>query len=61
MKPYLKTKQQGAPKLKAVKTDYVPGTAKGVSKKDKLVTKNANRSRKKAARQEAKKQINEEL
>lgn len=49
MKPYLADKNMGYP-------EYTPdlGRGTGISKTGKLVAKNANRSRKKAARQEAK-------
>ncbi|GGH28341.1 hypothetical protein FAZ19_19760 [Sphingobacterium alkalisoli] len=57
MKPY--TIKIGSPKLKAVKTDHVPGASKGVSKYDKLITKNANRSGKKSLRQRVKNDLNE--
>ena len=53
MAPYAKTK--GVPKFKAHKTAHVDGYSKGVSKADKLNTKNANRSFKKGARQQGKK------
>ena len=55
MAPYAKTK--GVPKFKAHKTDHVGGYSKGVSKADKLNTKNANRSFKKGARQQGKKLV----
>ena len=58
MKPYLPNKAQGSPKFKVEHCDHVPGFAKGISKFNKLEIKNANRSRKKAARQEAKNIIN---
>ena len=61
MKPYLDEHSMGSPKFNAEKTDHVPGTAKGISKKDKLVTKNANRSRKKAARRQGKNYIKDNL
>jgi len=57
MKPYLKDKQQGSPKFKTVHNDGTSGFAKGISAYDKLTTRNANRSRKKAAQQEAKRKI----
>lgn len=48
-------------KYTADKTEYVPGTLKGVSKFDKLITKNANRAIKKAFRQRLKKELQDEL
>lgn len=61
MRPLLSEKHQGSQKFKAVKTDHVGGYSKGVSQYDKLTTKNANRSMKKSARQEAKRAIVEIL
>lgn len=58
MKPYTRPNLY---KLKATKTDHVPGFAKGVSKSDKLITRNANRSFKKGYRQELEKQLKKEL
>lgn len=55
MKPL--DKKQGRPKFKAEKTDQVGGYSKGVSTYDKLITKNANRSRTKSARQQEKLEI----
>ena len=55
MAPYAKTK--GVPKFKAHKTDHVSGYSKGVSKADKLNTKNANIGFKKGARQQGKKLV----
>lgn len=55
LKPY--TIDIGVGKFKATKTDHVPGEAKGLSSWDKLVTKNANRSKKKALRRKLKNQI----
>ncbi len=46
-------------KDRATKTDHVPGKAKGVSKYDKLLSRNANRSLKKGMRQKLKKEIKE--
>jgi hypothetical protein len=57
MKPLVRDKHQGDPKFKAVKTDHVNGYAKGVSQYDKLTTKNANRSKTKGARQQAKREL----
>ena len=61
MKPFVKSKQKGTGKFKAQKTDHVDGYSKGVSRYDKLVTKNANRGMAKGARQEAKKEIRDIL
>ena len=55
MTPYSKSKW--VPKFKASKTSHVGGYSKGVSKADKLNTKNANRSFKKGARQQGKKLV----
>lgn len=60
-KPYVTDKEIGSGKFKATKTDLVPGTSKGVSKYDKLITRNANRSKKKALRQSVKLLIKKEL
>jgi hypothetical protein len=57
MKPY----SNNNTKLQAEKTDHVSGYSKGVSKTDKLVTRNANRSFKKQERTIAKKEINDQL
>lgn len=59
MKPYAKT--PAVHKERASKTCHVAGYSKGVSKYDKLITKNANRSRKKAYRQQLKKELQNEL
>lgn len=56
MKAY--QKKPGMPKYKADRHDGIPGTAKGVTKGAKEKARNANRSRKKAIRQQAKKDIN---
>jgi hypothetical protein len=54
MRPLLRDRKQGEPKLKAEKTDHVGGYSKGVSGYDKLITRNSNRAMKKGARQESK-------
>lgn len=54
MRPLLRDRKQGVPKLKAEKTDHVGGYSKGVSEYDKLITRNSNRAMKKGARQESK-------
>jgi len=51
----------GSPKLKAIRYKGTHGLMKGISAYDKLTTRNGNRSRKKGARQEAKKIISKEL
>jgi hypothetical protein len=56
LKPYLADKDAGSPKFVVSL-----GKGTGISKTGKLVTKNANRSKKKAARQQTKKEINQEL
>lgn len=61
MKALLRSNRQGTPKLKAEKTDHVGGYSKGVSRYDKLITKNANRAMKKGARQESKKNLKKDL
>ena len=61
MKPYTKDKHMGAPKFKAERPSGINGGAKGISAYDKLVIKNANRSRKKSKRQESKKIIKDEI
>ncbi|KAA5540833.1 hypothetical protein [Adhaeribacter rhizoryzae] len=53
MKPYLAEKNQGQSKF-AISL----GEGVRITEKDKLVTRNANRSRKKAARQEGRRLIN---
>lgn len=58
MKPLLRDKKQGTPKLKAEKTDHVGGYSKGVSDYDKLTTRNANRAMTKSARQQNKLNLN---
>lgn len=40
----------GTPKFRPERHGGIPGTSKGVSKTDKLITKNANRSMKKRMR-----------
>lgn len=55
-KPYLATKDAGSPKIRADHSD-----ALGVTPLGKLVAKNANRGRKKAARQEADQEIKKAL
>lgn len=57
----MKAYSNGSPKIYPQKTEHVPGTSKGVSSTDKLVTRNANRSFKKAERRSAKKMIKKEL
>jgi hypothetical protein len=57
MKPYSNNNY----KVYAEKTDHVSGYSKGVSKTDKLLTRNENRSFKKQERVKAKKEINDEL
>jgi hypothetical protein len=57
--PYIKNKSDF--KFKATHTYLVPGKWKGVSAYDKLITKNANRSKKKALRQKIKLDIKKEL
>lgn len=57
--PYTKKKNIG--KYKATKSSFVGGYSKGVTRADKLDTKNANRSLKKAFRQELKNQLKQEL
>lgn len=52
LKPY--AKEVRPMKEKAAKTGYVGGFSKGVSRYDKLVTKNANRALKKSYRQQLK-------
>lgn len=59
--PYLKDKDKGVLKYKADRPDGIPGSSKGISEYDKLIVKNANRSRKKGARQQFKNDLNEEL
>lgn len=59
MKPYSKEKRPM--KFRASKTDHVTGFYKGVSNSDKLITRNANRSIKKAFRQQLKQEIQNEL
>ncbi|NJO63191.1 MAG: hypothetical protein HC836_34720 [Richelia sp. RM2_1_2] len=54
--PYGSEDKKGEPKFFAT-----PGKGLGVSKLGKLIAKNANRSRKKSARQEGKKIIKTEL
>lgn len=61
MKPLLRDKKQGAPNLKAEKTDHVGGYSKGVSNYDKLTTRNANRAMTKGARQESKRNLKKYL
>ncbi len=61
MEPYVKPKRKGKGKFKIFRFKGMPGTGKGVSKQDKLVTKNANRSLKKAVRQEVTMSIKEAL
>ena len=56
MKPYIKDKQRGQQKFVA---DF--GWALGISKLGKLIAKNANRSRKKALRQQVKIEIKNTL
>ncbi len=48
-------------KDRATKTCHVNGFMKGVSKYDKLITKNANRSLKKSIRQQLKNELKKEL
>ena len=48
-------------KAKATKTDHVGGYNKGVSKFDKLLTRNCNRAQKKKVRRLAKKQIQNDI
>lgn len=52
MKPYVGEDQVGLPKFEAE-----AGLGMGITKEGKLIAKNANRSRKKAARREGKKAI----
>ncbi len=59
MRPW--TKEVRPLKEQASKTDHVGGYSKGVSAYDKLITKNANRSKKKAYRQQLKKELKDEL
>lgn len=61
MKALVRTKRQGVPKFKTVRFKGVNGLAKGISKYDKLTTRNANRSLTKGARQESKKNIQKDL
>ena len=61
MKPYLADKDKGAWKYRAVKSEYADGFTKGITQSEKLNVKNANRSRKKAMRQQSKQLIQEEL
>lgn len=56
MTPYLADKDKGS-----MKFVVDPARKTGTSKTGKLVTKNANRSKKKAARQQGQKNINEAL
>lgn len=56
MKPYVGEKQIGAPKFEADPSDGM-----GITPLGKLVAKNANRSRKKAARQEGDQEIKKAL
>lgn len=58
MRPY--TKNPGDLKEKASKTDHVGGYSKGVSAYDKLIARNVNRSKKKAYRQQLKKELKDE-
>lgn len=48
-------------KFEPERSEYVPGTSKGVSKYEKLVTKNANRSMKKSVRAKIKLLIKKEI
>lgn len=57
MRPYTTTTTDS--KFTASKTCYVNGFIKGVSRQDKLETKNANRSMKKSLRQKLKKELTE--
>lgn len=59
MRPYAIT--PGVNKYKAVKSCYATGFTKGVTKRDKLITRNANRAFKKGFRQQTKQQIKKEL
>lgn len=59
MMPY--TKKPNTYIERAYKTDHVPGRYKGVSSYDKLITKNANRSHKKAYRQQLKRELENEI
>jgi hypothetical protein len=61
MKPLLRDKKQGEPKLKAEKSDHVGGYSKGVSQYDKLTTRNANRGMTKGVRQESKRNLKKYL
>jgi hypothetical protein len=54
MPPYLADKDKGRVEFIVDKSDYTIG----ITKTSKLITKNANRSLKKAARQQWKKEIN---
>ncbi len=52
---------KGTFKFVPERTDHVSGYSKSLSKYEKLVTKNANRSMKKKVRQKVKKEILEEI
>lgn len=56
LKPYLAEKHKGSAKF-----TLDLGNGIGISKTGKLITQNANRSRKKAARQDAKKKIRKQI
>lgn len=60
MTPYTK-KGLNDSKFRTEKYKGMPGPAKGISEHDKLVTRNANRSKKKAYRQQLKKELQDEL
>lgn len=59
MKPY--AVKPGFRKMKAAKSSMVTGFQKGITKTEKLAIKNANRSVKKAVRQQTRKGIDREL
>ena len=61
MKPYHKDKEIGSPKFMAERHDGVPGTSKAITKGAKEQARNANRSRKKALRQNIKNELREFL
>jgi len=54
-------KHMGELKYEATKSPYVDGYTKGITATEKLTVKNANRSRKKAMRQQSKDIIKEAL
>ena len=61
MKPYLADKDTGEMKFHPERMEYVDGYTKGVTATEKLITRNANRSKKKAMRQQSKKMIKDLL